>query len=97
MKFEWNDNKNLRNFEKHGLNFHDAEAIFSGETTTFTDDRYDYGEERLITLGKLKDRVVVIVHTQRSLVTREFFKRQGKGYQTLINAVLKTYVHGQKK
>ena len=70
MKFEWNEQKNEVNYEKHGLNFQDAELIFSGKTTSFLDDRKNYGEERFITLGELKNRVVVVVHTQRGFVTR---------------------------
>ena len=70
MRFEWNDKKNHLNLEKHGLDFNDAEFIFSSETITFVDDREEYGEERLITLGKLKNRVVVVVRTQRGAATR---------------------------
>lgn len=70
IKFEWNENKNRLNCEKRGLNFEDANLIFSGEVITFEDDRFDYGEERFITLGTLKGRVVVIVHTQRGLYIR---------------------------
>ena len=70
MKYEWNDNKNQANLEKHGLDFQDAETIFSGKTISFEDDRHDYGESRFITLGELKNRVVVVVHTSRNLVVR---------------------------
>ena len=70
MDIEWNEKKNQLNYEKHGLDFKDAEFVFSGKAITFQDDRYDYGEERFITLGELKKRVVVIVHTQRNFVTR---------------------------
>jgi uncharacterized protein len=70
MKFEWNENKNLINCEKHGLNFEDAELIFTTKTVIFKDDRKDYGEERFIMLGDLKNRVVVVVYTQRDLVIR---------------------------
>ncbi len=70
MEYDWNENKSQTNLEKHGLSFQDAELIFSGKTVTFKDDRHDYGEERFITLGELKNRVVVIVHTQRNFVIR---------------------------
>lgn len=70
MEYEWNNNKNQTNLEKHGLNFQDAWLIFSGKTITFKDDRQNYGEDRFITLGELKNRVVVVVHTQRGLVMR---------------------------
>jgi uncharacterized DUF497 family protein len=45
MKYEWAANKNRQNLEKHGLSFEDAKYVFSGETVSFVDDRYDYGEE----------------------------------------------------
>ncbi len=49
--YEWDENKKLANLKKHGLNFDDAELIFSGQTVTFIDDRYNYNEERYLTLG----------------------------------------------
>ena len=70
MNFEWDEEKSRRNLEKHSLHFGDAELVFSGRTITFKDDRNDYGENRFITLGELKNRVVIIVHTQRSILTR---------------------------
>ena len=70
MKYEWNEKKSQLNYEKHGLDFKDAEFVFSSKIISFVDDREDYGEERFITLGELKKRIVVVVHTQRHLVTR---------------------------
>jgi uncharacterized protein len=70
MKYEWEDNKNQSNLEKHGLDFQDAELIFSGKVITFIDDRYDYGEKRFITLGEVENRIVVVVHTQRGFTVR---------------------------
>ncbi|OGT37456.1 MAG: hypothetical protein A3F11_02215 [Gammaproteobacteria bacterium RIFCSPHIGHO2_12_FULL_37_14] len=70
MKFEWNEKKNQINYEKHGLRFEDAELVFESKPISFKDDRENYGEERFITLGELKNRVVVVVHTQRDLLTR---------------------------
>jgi len=65
MEFEWDHQKNKHNLKKHGLVFEDAEFIFSGKTITFEDDRFDYGEKRYITVGKLKTSIVVAVHTYR--------------------------------
>jgi hypothetical protein len=60
QKFEWDEAKNRRNLAKHGLRFEDAEPVFSGPCVTFEDDRFDYGEERLVTLGLLAGRLVVV-------------------------------------
>ena len=70
MQYEWDEAKNWKNVAKHGLTFEDAEAVFSGPCVTFEDDRFDYGEERLITLGLLAGRLVVIAHSPRDEGTR---------------------------
>lgn len=68
--FEWNEEKKLKNIEKHGVNFEDAKHVFSSETVTFDDNRFDYGEDRYITLGLLDNRIMVVTHTQRNSKTR---------------------------
>lgn len=70
MEFEWDKKKNQINFEKHGLKFEDANLIFANETVSFRDDRYEYNEQRFITLGNLEGRIIVLVHTQRGYITR---------------------------
>lgn len=39
--------------------------MFSGPCVTFEDDRFDYGEERLVTLGLVAGRMVVAAHAPR--------------------------------
>ena len=77
MKYEWDEAKNTSNFVKHGLRFEDAEEVFAGSCVTFVDDRCDYGEERLITLGMLAGRLVVIAHTPPEDRTRIISMRKG--------------------
>jgi uncharacterized DUF497 family protein len=77
MKSEWDEAKNRKNLEKHGLSFEDAEQVFSGPCVTFEDDRFDYGEKRLITLGLLARRLVVIAHSPRDERTRIISMRKG--------------------
>jgi uncharacterized protein len=52
------------NIKVHGIDFDDAELVFSGATFTFEDDRFDYGEQRFITLGLLAGVPVSIAHTE---------------------------------
>ncbi len=66
MKFEWDEEKNQRNFEKHGLYFEYAQEIFNGPVLTQIDSRKDYGEVREISLGMIDDQILFVVHTQRS-------------------------------
>jgi uncharacterized protein len=62
MICEWDEAKNRSNFAKHGLDFADAARVLAGPCVTFVDSRFDYGEVRLITLGLLAVRVIVIAH-----------------------------------
>ena len=70
MRFEWDEAKRESNLLKHGIDLVDVEKVFVGETVTILDDRFDYGEERFITLGLLDERVVVILHTERDDLIR---------------------------
>ena len=49
--FEWDEAKNRTNFMKHGLRFEDAEQVLSRRCVTFEDDRFEYGQQRLVSLG----------------------------------------------
>jgi len=64
MRFTWYEAKRESNLKDHGLDFVDAREAFSGPTFTYQDDRFDYGEERFVTLGLLRGLVVSIVHTE---------------------------------
>jgi uncharacterized protein (DUF4415 family) len=68
-----------------------------------TDANIDYSDipplddnfftKAIITLPRKKDSVTLRLDHD----VLEFFKHQGKGYQTLINAILKTYVLAKQK
>jgi uncharacterized DUF497 family protein len=64
MQFTWHEPKRQITLQRRGLDFAHAERVFAGPTFTFEDDREHYGEQRWVTLGLLRDRVVVIVHTE---------------------------------
>ncbi len=64
MRYEWDEAKRRANLRKHGIDFADAAQVFAGTTVTIEDTRFDYGETRFVTLGLLKTKVVVIVHTE---------------------------------
>jgi uncharacterized DUF497 family protein len=52
-------------FDERGLAFEDAALVFEGQTLDMADDRFDYKEARIITVGYLMDRMVIVVWTQR--------------------------------
>jgi uncharacterized DUF497 family protein len=47
------------------LDFADAAEVFTGDTLDADDDRSDYGERRVITVGHLRGRMVIVVWTPR--------------------------------
>lgn len=64
MRFSWHEPKRQLTLANRGLDFAQAVEVFAGPTFTFEDDRRDYGEVRWVTLGLLRQKVVVVVHTE---------------------------------
>lgn len=64
IRLTWSEPKRKRNRIEHGLDFADAAAVFEGPTFTFEDERFAYGEVRLVTLGLMSGIPVSIVHTE---------------------------------
>ena len=65
MRVTWNAAKNRRNIQKHGIDFADVEEMFNHPMLTLRDDRYDYGESRWISVGRLHALIAVVVYTER--------------------------------
>ena len=55
MKLEWDESKQQATLRDRGLDFADCGQVFAGETHNFLDERKDYGEERVISVGFLGD------------------------------------------
>ncbi|MEB3120460.1 MAG: BrnT family toxin [Snowella sp.] len=71
MKFEWDENKNQQNRQKHGISFEEAKEIFLGIVFTSVDQRFDYDEIREVSIGTIQGFVIVTVaHTERNGKTR---------------------------
>ncbi|MDR5900449.1 BrnT family toxin [Halomonas vilamensis] len=64
-EIEYDLRKQQDTLQHRGLDFNDAPDVFAGKTLSMVDDRQNYGEERIITVGKLTGKVTVIVWTQR--------------------------------
>jgi uncharacterized DUF497 family protein len=62
VRYSFDPAKQASHLKKHGFDFADAQRVIeSGKTVTFEDRRFDYGEERYVTLGPLGDTLVVVV------------------------------------
>ncbi len=66
MEFEWDAEKAQRNLDKHGIRLEVATSVFlDPDRIAVEDTRFDYGEERIVTLGKTPDGVLVLMTTER--------------------------------
>ncbi len=79
MEFEWDENKNKRNIIKHQIAFDDAKEVFKDINRKVSPDlRFDYGESRWVTIGKMLDAIIVVVYTCRNKVYRLISARYAK-------------------
>ena len=65
MDISYDPAKRATTLRERGLDFADAGLVFAQEVATDQDTRRDYGEDRYITAGYLRDRMVVVVWTPR--------------------------------
>jgi uncharacterized DUF497 family protein len=65
--FEWNEIKESTSFKKHGVSFEEATTVFGDiGSTTISDPLHSIDEDRFIIIGHShKNRIVVVVHTER--------------------------------
>lgn len=65
MKYEWDPIKDDENLHKHGLSLADGiPALEDPAAESWIDERYDYGEERIITLGRVPQAILLVVTTE---------------------------------
>lgn len=65
MRITFDPIKRERTLTERGLDFTEAGQLFEGDHLTFEDDRQDYGERRLVSVGRMTGRMVVVVWTPR--------------------------------
>lgn len=62
MKFEWDEEKNKSNINKHSIDFADAQFVFLDPCYwEIYDEEHSISEERWRIIGKVKEVLVVIV------------------------------------
>ena len=91
MKFKWDENKRLKNVRKHGLDLADAPEIFTKPMVIRLDTREEYDEDRFVSIGVLKNQVVIVVYSEpdantiRIISLRKAVKREQKLYYKSIS------------
>jgi hypothetical protein len=62
MKYEWDENKNKLNQQKHGISFEEAKEVFEDALQiSRLDQRFNNFEERWITVGATSQHKVLVV------------------------------------
>ncbi len=80
MQFEWDENKNQLNQQKHGISFEEAKSVFNDSLhLAKLDFRFDYFEERWITIGMSEKRHLLVV-------ANLFFTDEGEEIIRIISA-----------
>lgn len=75
QQFEWDENKRLANIEKHGIDFRIAISVFLGPAALRRSDR---GEERWITIGRVRHKLIAVVWTPRGEAKRIISARSAR-------------------
>jgi len=95
MHFEWDEAKNRENVRRHGISFQDAKKVFDDPFhISVLDKRFDYFDERWITIGSAMDKhVIVIGHLYylkengdeviRIITARKAIKKEREQYENI--------------
>ncbi len=86
FNFEWDDQKAVSNLDKHGVSFDEAVSVFADTMAlTFSDTDHSETEERSRTYGiSNKERLLVVVHTERRNGMRIISARKATRYEKSI-------------
>jgi len=68
--WDWDEDKRTGNLAKHGVDFATIVAFEWDTALTAEDDRRDYGERRLVSVGFIGERLHVLVWTDRDEAPR---------------------------
>lgn len=84
VEFEWDENKRLANIRRHEIDFADVYRVFEFDRYLFPDDRFDYDEQRWVSLGLLFGEVVAVTHTETDEVIRIISARKAEKHEQEI-------------
>lgn len=76
MELEYDEEKRALTLANRGLAFAHAGRLFGGWTLTVEDDRFDYGETRFQTIGRIGRKTVLVVWTPRGEARRIISMRE---------------------
>ena len=77
MDFEWDEEKRLKNLEKHGIDFIDADILFGNPYLVAPGKTVD-GERRWLATGMIDEIYVTAVFSRRDQVIRMISMRSAR-------------------
>lgn len=78
MDFEWDLGKSEKCFAERGFDFaYAVRAFFDPDRIVQRDRRYDYGEKRYQLMGKIDERLFIVIYTPRKGCVRIISARKG--------------------
>ncbi|WP_103668029.1 BrnT family toxin [Pseudanabaena sp. BC1403] len=88
MKYEWDENKAVKNLAKHGVSFSEAKTIFDDPLyVDFYDLDHSEDEERYLIVGESnRGRLLIVSYTERResiriISAREVTKSEREAYE----------------
>lgn len=82
--YEWDDLKNASNQDRHGVAFEAAHQFEWATCTEFEDTRFDYGEDRFISIGFIEGRLFTMAFTYRGARVRIISLRRSTSQERKI-------------
>jgi hypothetical protein len=77
IQFDWDDEKDILNREKHGVSFYLAQRAFADTERVIAEDiKHSSEESRFYCMGKVDDGIITVRFTFRNNIIRIF----GAGY-----------------
>lgn len=70
MAIEFDPDKDAKNIAKHGLSLKRAEDLDITQALSRKDTRFDYGEERWVSIGPIDGQLYVLVWTLKGAAQR---------------------------
>lgn len=90
MRITFDPAKRDRTLAERGLDVARAGELFADLHLTFEDSRFDYGEVRFISVGRLEGRMTVVIWTdedsgRRVISMRKANEREQRKYQARLD------------
>ena len=78
----WDEIKRTKNLKDHGIDLAEVGCVFDAPMVTVEDEREHYGEQRLQSVGRVLNREIFLVWTERNGSAGVIYCRYGDKHET---------------